>query len=122
MPTSQYRCLCMDPQDLEGIDPNLITHNLNIDPSVKPVKQKERHFESEKDKIIQVEVDKLIAAGHIEEIQFHEWLSNVVIVPKPGGKWGTCIDFRDLNKACPKDFYPLPRIDQLVDSTLRANY
>ncbi|KAL0414932.1 UNVERIFIED_CONTAM: hypothetical protein Slati_3325100 [Sesamum latifolium] len=58
-----------------------------------------------------------MAAGHIEEIQFPEWLSNVVLVPKPGGKWRMCIDFRDLNKACPKDFYPLPRIDQLVDST-----
>ncbi|KAL0458773.1 UNVERIFIED_CONTAM: Pro-Pol polyprotein [Sesamum latifolium] len=58
-----------------------------------------------------------MAAGHIEEIQFPEWLSNVVLVPKPGGKWRICIDFRDLNKACPKDFYPLPRIDQLVDFT-----
>ncbi|KAL0427158.1 UNVERIFIED_CONTAM: Pro-Pol polyprotein [Sesamum latifolium] len=58
-----------------------------------------------------------MAAGHIEEIQFPEWRSNVVLVPKPGGKWRMCIDFRDLNKACPKDFYPLPRIDQLVNST-----
>ncbi|KAL0444713.1 UNVERIFIED_CONTAM: putative protein K02A2.6 [Sesamum latifolium] len=58
-----------------------------------------------------------MAAGHIEEIQFLKWLSNVVLVPKPGGKWRMCIDVKDLNKACPKDFYPLPRIDQLVDST-----
>ncbi|KAL0447786.1 UNVERIFIED_CONTAM: Pro-Pol polyprotein [Sesamum latifolium] len=63
------------------------------------------------------EVNKLLTAGHIKEIQFPEWLSNVVLVPKPGGKWRMCIDFRDLNKACTKDFYPLPRIDQLVDST-----
>ncbi|KAL0455804.1 UNVERIFIED_CONTAM: hypothetical protein Slati_0919600 [Sesamum latifolium] len=56
-------------------------------------------------------------AGHIREIQFSEWLSNVVLVSKPGGKWRMCIDFRDLNKICPKDYYPLPRIDQLVDST-----
>ncbi|KAL0439901.1 UNVERIFIED_CONTAM: Pro-Pol polyprotein [Sesamum latifolium] len=90
---------------------------LNIDPNCKPIKQKKRHFGPEKDKIIQAEVNKLKAAGHIEEIQFSEWLSNVVLVPKPGGKWRMCIDFRDLNKACPKDFYPLPRIDQLVDST-----
>ncbi|KAL0420910.1 UNVERIFIED_CONTAM: Pro-Pol polyprotein [Sesamum latifolium] len=83
----------------------------------KPVKQKKKHFEPKKDKIIQAEVDKLIVVEHIEEIQFPEWLSNVVLVPKPGGKWRMCIDFRDLNKACPKDFYPLPRIDQLVHST-----
>ncbi|KAL0383831.1 UNVERIFIED_CONTAM: hypothetical protein Slati_4547600, partial [Sesamum latifolium] len=68
-------------QDLEGIDPKVITHHLNIDPSIKPVKQKKRHFGPEKDKIIQEEVDKLMAAGHIEEIQFPEWLSNVVLVP-----------------------------------------
>ncbi|KAL0412116.1 UNVERIFIED_CONTAM: hypothetical protein Slati_3801300 [Sesamum latifolium] len=78
------------PQDLEGINPKVITHYLNIDPSIKPVKQKKRHFGPEKDKIIQAEVDKLMAAGHIEEIQFPEWLSNVVLVPKPGGS-GECV-------------------------------
>ncbi|KAL0463074.1 UNVERIFIED_CONTAM: hypothetical protein Slati_0195000 [Sesamum latifolium] len=58
-----------------------------------------------------------MASGQIEEIQFPKWLSNTVLVPKPGGKLRMCIDFRDLNKACPKDFYPLPRIDQMVNST-----
>ncbi|KAL0435165.1 UNVERIFIED_CONTAM: Transposon Ty3-G Gag-Pol polyprotein [Sesamum radiatum] len=82
-----------------------------------PVKRKKRHFGPEKDKIIQAKVNKLMAAGHIEKIHFLEWLSNVVLVPKPGGKWRMCIDFRDLNKGSPKDFYLLPRIDQLVDST-----
>ncbi|KAL0355715.1 UNVERIFIED_CONTAM: Pro-Pol polyprotein [Sesamum radiatum] len=105
------------PQDLEGINPEVISHHLNIDPRVKLVKQKKRHFGPEKDKFIQAEIDKLVAAGHVEEIQFPEWLSNVLLVPKPGGKWRMCIDFRDLHKACPKDFYLLPRIDQLVDST-----
>ncbi|KAK4382471.1 Retrovirus-related Pol polyprotein from transposon [Sesamum angolense] len=76
-----------------------------------------RHFGCKKDKIIQAEMDKLMAAGHIKEIQFLEWLSNVVLVPKPGGKWRMFIDFRDLNKACPKDFYPLSRFNQLVNST-----
>ncbi|KAL0433781.1 UNVERIFIED_CONTAM: hypothetical protein Slati_2712400 [Sesamum latifolium] len=65
------------PQDLEGIDPQVITHHLNIDPNCKPIKQKKRHFGPEKDKIIQAEVNKLMAAGHIEEIQFPKWLSNV---------------------------------------------
>ncbi|KAL0445892.1 UNVERIFIED_CONTAM: hypothetical protein Slati_1717100 [Sesamum latifolium] len=58
------------PQDLKGIDPKVITHDLNIDPHVKPVNQKKMHFGPEKDKIIQAEVDKLMAAGHIEELQF----------------------------------------------------
>ncbi|KAI3468832.1 hypothetical protein Pfo_025495 [Paulownia fortunei] len=104
-------------RDLEGIDPSVAVHHLNVDPTYKPVKQKRRHFGPEKDKVIQKEVEKLLEAGHIREIQFPEWLSNIVLVPKIEGKWRMCIDFRDLNKACPKDHYPLPRIDQLVDST-----
>ncbi|CAA0843107.1 Unknown protein, partial [Striga hermonthica] len=66
---------------------------------------------------IEVEVDKLLQAGHVKEIQFPEWISNTVMVRKALNKWCMCIDFRDLNLACPKDYYPLPRIDQLVDST-----
>ncbi|KAL0284645.1 UNVERIFIED_CONTAM: Transposon Ty3-G Gag-Pol polyprotein [Sesamum radiatum] len=107
----------MGSQDLEGIDPGVIRHHLNLDPTIRPIKQKKRHFGPEKDKIIQVVVKKLLTAGHIREIQFPEWLSNLVLVPKPSGNWRMCVDFRDLNKACPKDYYPLPRIDQLVDST-----
>ncbi|KAL0449553.1 UNVERIFIED_CONTAM: hypothetical protein Slati_1511700 [Sesamum latifolium] len=103
-------------QDLEGIDPGVITHHLNLNHTIRPVKQKKRHFGPEKDKIIQGEMNKLLTVGHIREMQFLEWLSNVVLVLKPAGKWRMCIDFRDFNKACPKDYYLLPRIDQLVDS------
>ncbi|CAA0811058.1 Unknown protein, partial [Striga hermonthica] len=104
-------------EELTGISAEVIEHGLNIDLSVRPVKQKRRHHWAEMDKIIEQEVEKLLGAGHIKEIQFPEWLSNTVMVSKSEGKWRMCIDFRDLNKACPKDLYPLPRIDQLVDST-----
>jgi len=58
----------------------------------------------------------LLKADHIREIQYPEWLANVVLVKKANGKWRMCVDFTDLNKACPKDSYPLPSIDALVDS------
>jgi len=58
----------------------------------------------------------LLDAGHIREIQYLEWLANVVLVKKANGKWRMCVDFTNLNKACPKDSYPLPSIDALVDS------
>jgi len=58
----------------------------------------------------------LLSVGHIREIQYPEWLANVVLVKKANGKWRMCVDFTDLNKACPKDSYPLPSIDALVDS------
>ncbi|KAL0302897.1 UNVERIFIED_CONTAM: hypothetical protein Sradi_6157800 [Sesamum radiatum] len=73
------------PEDLEGIDPCVITHHLNLDPTVRPIKQKNRHFGPEKDKIIQGEVKKLLTTGHITEIQFPKWLSNVVLGPSREG-------------------------------------
>ncbi|KAL2249927.1 UNVERIFIED_CONTAM: Retrovirus-related Pol polyprotein from transposon [Sesamum indicum] len=105
------------PSDFQGIDPEVIVHRFNIDSQVKPVKQKKRVFGVERNKIIEEEVNKLLQAGFVREIQYTTWLSNVVIVPKAAGKWRMRTDYTDLNKACPKDPYPLPRIDLLVDST-----
>ena len=65
------------------------------------------------------EVRKLLEAGFIREMYYPDWLANVVMVRKNNGKWRMCIDFTDFNRACPKDSYPLPRIDTLVDSTAR---
>ena len=64
------------------------------------------------------EVDKLLFADFIREVYYPEWLANVVMLKKSNGKWRVCVDFTDLNKACLKDSFPLPRIDQLVDSTV----
>ncbi|XP_073061690.1 LOW QUALITY PROTEIN: uncharacterized protein [Primulina eburnea] len=103
--------------ELTGISPHVAEHRLNIIPGSRAIKQKKRHFGPEKDKVIAEQVGELLKAGQIREVQFPTWLSNVVLVQKSAGKWRMCVDFRDLNKACPKDCYPLPRIDQLVDST-----
>ncbi|XP_073154100.1 uncharacterized protein [Henckelia pumila] len=108
--------------ELTGVSAEIMVHRLNILAGVRPIKQKKRHFGPDKDKVIKKEVEELLKAGHIREVQFPTWLSNVVLVPKSSGKWRMCVDFRDLNKACPKDCYPLPRIDQLVDSTAGHQY
>ena len=63
------------------------------------------------------EVEKLLTAGFIREVYYPEWLANVVMVKKSNVKWRMCVDFTNLNRACPKDSFPLPMIDQLVDST-----
>jgi hypothetical protein len=93
-------------------------HVLNVDPAAKPVRQRQRTMSKERKKAAQAEVQKLLDAGAIREVQFSEWLANVVMVPKKNGKWRMCIDFMILNKACPKDDYPLPRIDTLVDAAV----
>ncbi|KAI3463696.1 hypothetical protein Pfo_020359 [Paulownia fortunei] len=105
-------------EELVGIPPELALHQLNVNPVMKPIKQKKRSFGPERSQHIKEEVDKLLAANYIRLVQYPEWLANVVLVPKSGGKWRLCIDFTDLNKTCPKDPFPLPRIDRLVDSTL----
>ena len=104
-------------KDMLGIDPGVITHRLNICLSFKPVRQKKKVFAPERDDAIKEEVQKLMAAKFIREVYYPNWLANVVMVKKANGKWRMCVDFTDLNRACPKDSYPLPRIDQLVDST-----
>ena len=104
-------------EDMGGVDPAVITHRLNIDPSFKPVKQKRRSFAPERQKAINEEVDKLLQAKAIREVEYLEWLANVVLIKKENGKWRLCIDFTNINKACPKDSFPLPRIDLIVDAT-----
>jgi hypothetical protein len=104
-------------EDMPGIDPSVICHGLNIDPFIRPIKQKKRVFAPDKNQAIFDEVEKLLTAGFIREVYYPDWLANVVMVKKPNGKWRMCVDFTDLNKACPKDSFPLPLIDQLVDST-----
>ena len=64
------------------------------------------------------EVEKLLTTGFIREVYYPEWLANVIMAKKSNGKWCMCVDFTDLNRAYPKDSFPLPRIDQLVDSTI----
>ena len=103
--------------DMGGIDPAVITHRLNVSPSFKPIKQKRRSFTPERQKAINEEVNKLLQAGAIREVEYPEWLANVVLVKKENGKWRLCIDFTDINKACSKDSFPLPRIDLIVDAT-----
>ncbi|KAK0579223.1 hypothetical protein LWI29_022984 [Acer saccharum] len=102
---------------MPGIDPSIISHSLCVDPMFKPVSQKRRSFNNERYEAIATEIDKLLKAGFIRNLDYNEWLSNVVLVKKKDGRWRMCVDFTDLNKACPKDSFPLPRIDQLVDAT-----
>ena len=98
-------------EDLTGIDPKVMVHKLQVDPRARPVRQKQRPFSPEMNAVIKEEVQRLLEAGHIKEVQYSEWLCNVVLVKKGPGKWRMCNDFTSLNKFCPKDPYPLPRID-----------
>ena len=93
-----------------GVDPNLICHHLNINPMVTPRKQPPRHSFKKHSKAIKEKVVKLKRVGAIKEVFYPEWLANIVMVKK-NEKWRVCVDFINLNKACPKDPFSIPRID-----------
>ena len=114
---SNSDCFTWSHADMPRIDPEIIMHKVQVDPLYQPVRQKRRKFAPERDAIINDEVKSLLGVGFIREVQYPEWLANVVVVKKKNGKWRVCIDFTDLNKSCPKDPFPLPHIDKLVDAT-----
>jgi hypothetical protein len=103
--------------DLYGVSRDVIEHSLNVDPSFRPRKQRLREMSNDKAEGARNELKRLLSADVIREVTYPEWLANTVMVKKANGKWRMCIDFTDLNKACPKDEFPLPRIDSLVDAT-----
>jgi hypothetical protein len=107
-------------KDLTGVDRSFIEHRLNIDPSVKPRRQKLRKMSNEKVVAVKSEVQRLLDASVIREVMYPKWLANTVPVKKKNGKWRMCINFTNLNKATPKDNYLLPRIDQVIDSVVSA--
>jgi hypothetical protein len=102
--------------DLVRVSRTIIEHSLSIDPSVRPKKQRLCKMSDEKTEATKAEVHRLLEANFIEPIAYSMWLTNVVRVQKKSGKWRMCIDFTSLNKACPKDNFPLPRIDKIVNS------
>jgi hypothetical protein len=105
------------PLDMPGIPRDVAEHSLDIRAGARPMKQSLHRFDEEKCRAIGEEVHKLMAAGFIKEVFQPEWLANPMLVKKKGGKWRMCVDYTGLNKACPKVPYPLPHIDQIVDST-----
>jgi hypothetical protein len=102
--------------DLIRVSRTIIEHSLGINPSVRPKKQWLRKMSDEKTEAAKAKVHRLLEANFIEPIAYPTWLANVVMVQNKSGKWRMCIDFTSLNKACPKENFPLPRIDKIVDS------
>uniref|UniRef100_A0A2N9H3G7 Integrase catalytic domain-containing protein n=1 Tax=Fagus sylvatica TaxID=28930 RepID=A0A2N9H3G7_FAGSY len=105
-----------DYDEMPGIDPGLVAHSLNVEPGTRPVVQPIKTFHTEVEAQITQEVKNLLAASFIKPIQHPRWLSNIVPVKKKNGQIRCCVDLRNLNKACPKDEFPLPNMDLLIDS------
>ena len=100
-----------------AVSRELAKHRLHIQPGSKPVKQPLRRSSEDKRRAIGKEVAKLLAAGFIMEVFYPDWLANPILVMKKNKTWRMCIDYTCLDKACPKDPFALPHIDQVIDST-----
>jgi len=103
-------------EDILGISLKVIQHKLNVNPEKRPIQQRQWIFAPERNQAITDEVYKLLSVGFIREVYYLDWLANIVLMKKVNGKWRMCVNFTDLNKAYPKDNFPLPRIEQRVDS------
>ena len=101
-----------------GVDLEFIYHHLKVNPLITPRKQPPRRLSKEHAEVVREEVTRLKQARAIKEVFYPKWLANTVVVKKKSGKWQVCIDFIDLNKACLKDPFPMPKIDQLVNATV----
>ena len=109
---------------MQGVPRELAEHFLHVRPDAKPVKQPLHRFAVDRRKVIAAEIARLLATGFIMEVLHPDWLSNLVLVekkkddPNVAVVWRVCTDYTNLNKACPKDPFPLPRIDQVIDFTI----
>ena len=101
---------------MPGIDPSIIQHEIRTYPDAKMVRQKLRHVNPRKAAAVKAEVEKLLKDGFIYPIALTKWVSNPVPIDKKKGTICVCIEFRDLNKSCPKDNYPMPFIEQIIDA------
>lgn len=101
---------------MPGMDPKIICHELHLDQSFKPIKQKKRKLGPDQTRGVNDEVERLRKVSSIREMKYPDWLASSVVVKKKNRKWSVCVDFTYINKACPKDNFPLPHIDRLVES------
>ena len=104
-------CFAWSYHEMPGLDRRLVEHHLPIKPKYRPHKQPPRRMANEIVLKIKEEIERLLKAGFIRTARYVDWLANIVPVMKKNGKLRICIDFRDLNKATPKDEYPMPVAD-----------
>jgi len=103
-------------KDMPRLGESFLIHNLVVEQGVAPIKQKLRKIPFYVSLLVMKEIKKLLEVGFIRPIDYLEWMANIVPVKKPIGEIRVCTNLKDLNKACPKDDFPLPNIDMIIDS------
>ncbi|GJU57692.1 hypothetical protein Tco_1235458 [Tanacetum coccineum] len=107
---------------MTGIPPAITEHRLDTYPHIEPKVQKKRSLALDRRKVVTDEVNEWFKAGIVRRVRYPSWVANPVLVKKVDGSGRMCTDFKDLNKACPKDLYPLPEIDWKIESLMGFKY
>ena len=105
---------------MNGLPSNLCTHHIYIKSDSRPVCQPQRRMNPNLRDIVKEEIQKLLEAGFIYPISDSEWVYPHMIIPEKNCKWRVYVDYRELNKVTQKDHFPLPFIDQILN-TLSGN-
>ena len=102
---------------MPGLDMEVAAHKLTINPNFPPVRQAPRKMKFDLEEKVIEETKKLIKVGFVREEKYPDWIASIVLVKKKNGQIRICVNFRDLNKACPKDDFPLPVMEIMIDNT-----
>ena len=119
---AQFGAFAWTYTDMNGIHPDTCIHHIYTQENIRPVRKPQRRMNPALKDIVKDELQKLLDADFIYPISDSKWVSPLVIVPKKGGKWRICVDFWELNKATLKDYFPLPFIDQVLDTLSGKRY
>jgi hypothetical protein len=106
---------------MPGLNTNIVVYKIPLEEDCKADKQKLRRAHLDIWIKVKAKLEKLWNVGFLEVVKYPQWVSNIVVVPNKGGKIRVCVDFQNLNKASPKDDFPLPHIDILVDNAARSS-
>jgi hypothetical protein len=107
---------------MPGIGPDIVVHEIKTYLDAKPVRHILRRVHPCKAAAIKLEVEKLLKAGFIYPMALTDWVSNLVLVNKKQGTIRVCVDYRDINKSCPKDNFPTPFVDQIFDDCAHQSF
>ncbi|GKA38003.1 reverse transcriptase domain-containing protein [Tanacetum coccineum] len=121
-PNGMFDIFAWTPTDMTGIPRVITEHSLDTYPYIEPKVQKKSSLDPDRRKVVTDEVNEWLKADIVRRVRYPTWVANPVLVKKVNGRWRMCIDFKDLNKACPKDLYPLLEIDWKIESLTGFQY
>jgi hypothetical protein len=111
-------CFAWDYTEMPGLDRSIVEHWLPLKKGLRPFQQRARQMRTEVLEEVKKEIEKMLEPGFIRSCRYAKWISSIVPVQKKDGRWRVCVDFKDLNRATPKDEYPMPVVETLINAAV----